>query len=267
MTPPERRPPRFEGHRYPQIIPDPGEIEAGKLAPWSGASRRTNLSLDLVRSQLRDAHRLLGTHVAPDQPEEIGLVADGVPAPITHRSAVLVALFEESGESHVILTRRSFEMRSHRGEIAFPGGRSHEGETPTETALRETQEEVGLDPETVTPYAWLSPIATFASSSAIFPIVGLLDRRPEFVIEPSEVDRVFSATLSDLVADGAFLEERWRRPLTRPGADEDGFFPLYFFKVPDDLIWGATARVLTELLCLVTGAPWPLHHGVDTHSR
>jgi 8-oxo-dGTP pyrophosphatase MutT (NUDIX family) len=267
MMPPERRPPRFEGHRYPQIIPDPGEIEVGALAPWSDAPRRTNLSLELVRSRLRSANRLLGTHLPPDQPEELGLVADGVPTPIMHRSAVLVALFEESGESHVILTRRSFEMRSHRGEISFPGGRSHEGETPTETALREAQEEVGLDPHTVTPYAWLSPIATFASSSAIFPIVGFLHGRPELVIEPSEVDRAFSTTLSDLVADGVFLEERWRRPLTRAGADEDGFFPLHFFKVPDDLIWGATARVLTELLCLVTGVPWPIHHGVDTRSR
>jgi 8-oxo-dGTP pyrophosphatase MutT (NUDIX family) len=267
MTSPERRPPRFEGHRYPQIIPDPGEIEAGALAPWSASSRRQKLSLDLVTSQLRDAKRLLGTHLAPDQPEELGLVADGARSPIVHRSAVLVALFEESGESHVVLTRRSFEMRSHRGEIAFPGGRSHEGETATETALREAQEEVGLDPATVTPCAWLSPIATFASSSAIFPVVGLLDGRPEFVIEPSEVDRAFSVALSDLVADGAFLEERWRRPLTRPGADEEGFFPLYFFKVPDDLIWGATARVLTELLCLVTGTPWPIHHGLDTQSR
>jgi 8-oxo-dGTP pyrophosphatase MutT (NUDIX family) len=267
MTPPERRPPRFEGHRYPQIIPDPGEVEAGAGAPWSAALHRTNLSLDFVRSQLRDAGRLLGTHLAPDQPEELGLVADGVPTPIAHRSAVLVALFEEAGESHVVLTRRSFEMRSHRGEIAFPGGRSHVEETPTETALREAQEEVGLDPHSVSPYAWLSPIATFASGSAIFPIVGLLEHRPEFVIEPSEVDRAFSASLSDLVADGSFLEERWRRPLTRPGADEDGFFPLYFFKVPDDLIWGATARVLTELLCLVTGVSWPIHHGLDGHSR
>ena len=126
MTPSERRPPRFDGHQYPQIIPDPGEIEVGGLAPWSGTSRRKDLSLEHVRAQLRDAHRLLGTDIAPDQPEELALVADGAPAPIRHRSAVLVALFEESGESHVVLTRRSFEMRSHRGEIAFPGGRGHE---------------------------------------------------------------------------------------------------------------------------------------------
>ncbi|MGH3732231.1 MAG: NUDIX hydrolase [Acidimicrobiales bacterium] len=267
MTPPERRPPRFEGHRYPQIIPDPDEIEMGLPAPWSVVSHRANLTLELVARRLAESHHLLNAELARERPEEFGLVADAAPTTIAHRSAVLVALFEESGESHVVLTRRSYDMRSHRGEIAFPGGRSHGGETPTETALREAHEEVGLDPTTVTPFAWLSPIATFASSSAIFPIVGLLPGRPELVIEPSEVDRAFSVALSDLVADEAFLEERWRHSLLRVGADEGGFFPIYFFKVPDDVIWGATARVLTELLSLVTGAPWPTHRDGQEQSR
>jgi 8-oxo-dGTP pyrophosphatase MutT (NUDIX family) len=267
MTPFKGRPARFEGHRYPQIIPDPGEIEPGAPAPWMDSPERTNLSLDHVTERLSDAHRLLGVHDAPDQPEELGFVADDVPTLVTHRSAVLVALFEEAGESHVVLTRRSFAMRSHSGEIALPGGRCHEDETATETALREAQEEVGLDPASVTPFAWLTPIVTFASGSAIYPIVGRLPARPTLVIEPSEVDRAFTVALSDLVADGAFLEERWRRPILRPGADQDGFFPLYFFKVPDDLVWGATARMLTELLCLVTGSPWPIYGGLDGHSR
>ena len=251
MTPPEARPPRFEGHRYPQMIPDPGEILAGGLPPWAGVTNRTNLSLSLVTESFRRAHRLLGIDVAPDWPVE--LVADDVPAPVIQRSAVLVALFEEQGETYVVLTRRSFTMRAHRGEISFPGGRSHEGETPTDTALREAHEEIGLAPSTVAPLAWLSPIATFASGSAIFPIVGTLAERPTFVIQPSEVDRAFSVALSDLVADGAFLEERWRRPEPRPGADAEGFFPLQFFRVPDDVIWGATARVLRELLSIVLG--------------
>jgi hypothetical protein len=77
------------------------------------------------------------------------------------------------------------------------------------------------------------------------------------ITDPAEVDRAFSVSLKDLVAEGAFLEERWRRAVRRPGADEDGYFPIYFFAVPGDVIWGATARVLTELLCLVTGVEWP----------
>jgi 8-oxo-dGTP pyrophosphatase MutT (NUDIX family) len=216
-------------------------------------SSRTNLSLDLVRSKLADARRLLATTSPPEEPLDLALVADATPRAITFRSAVLVALFEEDNETHLVLTRRSFEMRVHRGEIALPGGRSHEHETPVDTALREAQEEVGLEPAAVTPIAWLSPIAAFGSSSSIWPIVGTLERRPELTINPSEVDRAFTVALSDLVAEGAFIEERWRRPILRPGADEDGYFPLLFFKVPGDLIWGATARVLTELLSLVTG--------------
>lgn len=265
MTPPEARPPRFEGHRYPQIIPDPDEVLAGGPPPWADVVNRSNLSLDLVTSRLRDAHRLLGSDAAPDWPVE--LVADDVPAPVNRRSAVLVALFEEDGEAHVVLTRRSFTMRAHRGEISFPGGRSHDHETPTETALREAHEEIGLDPAAVTPVGWLTPIATFASGSAVFPIVGTLVDRPTFVIQPSEVDRAFSVALSDLVEEGAFVEERWRRTEPRAGADADGFFPLQFFRVPDDLIWGATARVLSELLSVVLGVAVGGLGGSSAHSR
>jgi hypothetical protein len=65
-----------------------------------------------------------------------------------------------------------------------------------------------------------------------------------------------------LLADGAFLAERWRRASPRPGADKDGYFPIYFYAVPGDVIWGATARVLTELLCVLTGVAWPDAHRV-----
>jgi 8-oxo-dGTP pyrophosphatase MutT (NUDIX family) len=255
MSPSVGRPERFAGHQYPQIIPDPDEIRPGDPPPWSllAPSARTNLSLDVVRSRLHDARRLLATTSPPELPKDLTPVADAPPTAITFRSAVLAALFEEDGETQIVLSRRSFTMRVHRGEIALPGGRSHEGESAVETALREAREEVGLDPAVVTPIAWLSPIAAFGSSSSIWPIVGFLERRPELTIDPSEVDRVFTVALSDLVAEGAFIEERWRRPILRPGADEDGYYPLYFFKVPGDLVWGATARVLAELLSLVTG--------------
>jgi 8-oxo-dGTP pyrophosphatase MutT (NUDIX family) len=255
MPPPVGRPERFVGHEYPQIIPDPDDIRPGSPSPWSllPASSRTNLSLDLVRSRLKDARRLLTMTSPPEQLTDLALVADAAPSTIIHRSAVLAALFEEDGETQIVLTRRSFSMRVHRGEIALPGGRSHEDETPVETALREAYEEVGLEPAAVAPVGWLTPLAAFGSSSSIWPIVGFLERRPELTIDPGEVDRAFTVALSDLVAEGAFVEERWRRPAVRPGADDDGYYPLYFFKVPGDLIWGATARVITELLSLVTG--------------
>jgi 8-oxo-dGTP pyrophosphatase MutT (NUDIX family) len=253
------RPGRFEGHDYPQVIPEPDEIRAGSPAPWANldAAQREGFTLSLVRERLRDAARTFDASPMPEEPAEIATVADDAERLIVHRSAVLVALFEEEGEVQVILTRRARNLSSHRGEIALPGGRSDHDETPVATALREAREEVGLDSVLVAPFGWLSPIVTFASGSAIWPVVGTLERRPELVIDPGEVERVFTVALRDLAADGAFLEERWRRLPARPGTDREGFFPIYFYRVPYDVIWGATARVLTELLCIVTESKWP----------
>jgi len=82
------------------------------------------------------------------------------------------------------------------------------------------------------------------------------------VTDPSEVDRAFTVSLAELLADGTFLEERWRRQLAQRTSGPDGYFPIYFYRVPGDLIWGATARVLTELLCVVTGVEWPEAKGL-----
>ncbi|MHB8379840.1 MAG: NUDIX hydrolase [Acidimicrobiales bacterium] len=263
MTANGERPARFVGHHYPQTIPDPEDVQPGALAPWSAlpASVRSGLSLHVVHASLAREHRLLATDPFPDAAQELSFVADALPSPTTSRSAVLVALFEEEGETSVVLTRRALSMRHHGGEIALPGGRSEDGESSVETALREAKEEIGLDPSTITPLAWLSPIVSFASGSSIWPVVGFLPGRPEFAIDPAEVDRAFTVTLAELVADDAFVEERWRRGILRPGADADGYFPIHFYKVPGDVVWGATARVLSELLSLVTGVSWAPERG------
>ncbi len=250
---------RFDGHIYPQSVPEPDEIAEGGPAPWAhlALARRRSLSLETVLDRLERSNRNLSTSEVPGDPAEMTAIADLRGEPIMRRSAVLAALFEEDGDVNVVLTRRSFELRFHRGEIALPGGASDPGENPLHTALRETREEVGIAESQVHPTAWLSPIVTFASGSVIWPFVGTLRQRPSMVIDPHEVDRAFTVSLSELLSDGAFLEERWRRQVSRPGSDSDGYFPMYFFRVPDDLIWGATARVLTELLCIVTDVQWP----------
>ncbi len=136
------------------------------------------------------------------------------PAP----SAVLVALFEEAGEARTVLTRRSSGLRAHAGEVSFPGGRIDPGESPLEAARREAAEEVGLDPAAVRPAGWLRPLATFSSMSLIVPVVAVLDRRPSLSANEAEVARVFDVALADLVADGAFSEERWTVPGRVAGA-------------------------------------------------
>ncbi|HVF31730.1 MAG TPA: CoA pyrophosphatase [Acidimicrobiales bacterium] len=161
-------------------------------------------------------------------------------------SAVLCAVWEEDGEARVLLTRRTAWLRSHSGQVAFPGGRVEPGETLAEAALRESEEEVGLDPASVEVIGRLSRMHTISSGAGIFPFVGVLPGgRPTVDANPDEVDRVFDVALGELMADGVFHEEVWGL------ADTER--PIYFFDVAGETVWGATARMLVELLLLVIG--------------
>jgi len=265
VSPDSSFPTRFSGHAYPQAIPVPDEIRPGRRAPWSELSldARSTLTLTLVEERLRARERHFSTSPLPSEVGELRVVADDVDQVITRASAVLVALFERDGETRVILTRRSAQLRSHRGEVSFPGGRSDRDEDPVTTALREAEEEVALHANQLMVVGWLSPLVTLASGSAIWPIVATLDDEPVLVANPDEVEHVFSVSLAELASEGTYLEERWRRATTRPGADDEGFFPISFFKVAHDVIWGATARILIELLCVALDVPWPDEHRFD----
>jgi 8-oxo-dGTP pyrophosphatase MutT (NUDIX family) len=174
---------------------------------------------------------------------------------------VLVVLFadEPGAEARVLLTRRSKALRFHQGEVSFPGGRLEAGETPERAALREAYEEVNLNPGSVEVVGQLSSLLTFSSQTLVTPVVGFLTGRPVLYPSPSEVERVFDVELSTLVSDGVFREERWGggelpgAALQRLDAADDGTFPVWFFELDGDTVWGATARVLVELLKTVLG--------------
>jgi 8-oxo-dGTP pyrophosphatase MutT (NUDIX family) len=190
-----------------------------------------------------DVERVLGPPIVVSE--------TGVPAAREVNAGVLAALFEEDGEARLILTRRSTGLRTHRGEVSFPGGRMDPGEGPLETALREAYEEVGLDPALVTAVGWIHPVLTLVSASLIMPVLATLAERPQLVPNPTEVERVFDVSLAELADPSVFHEERWRIPgRTIPGTD-DNSFPVWFFEVAGELIWGATARMLHELLSVV----------------
>jgi 8-oxo-dGTP pyrophosphatase MutT (NUDIX family) len=161
-------------------------------------------------------------------------------------SAVLAPLFDEAGEAHVVLTRRAQHLRSHRGEVSFPGG----GEEPDDvdlraTALREASEETGLDPASVEVIGELDHLQTITSRSFIVPFVGALPGRPALQPNPHEVERILFVPLSELLDDGVFREERWGlAPMDRP---------IWFFEIEGDTVWGATAAMLRNLLVIVTG--------------
>ena len=159
----------------------------------------------------------------------------------TRESAVLVPVFEEDGEAWLLVTRRAQHLRNHRGEISFPGGRKDEGETLVETALREAEEEVGLDPATVEIVGELDHLTTISTGAAIVPYVGVLPGRPtDLVPNPDEVELVLTVPFAELLREDTYHGELWHLW----GADRE----MAFFDVVGDTIWGATARMIHGLL-------------------
>jgi 8-oxo-dGTP pyrophosphatase MutT (NUDIX family) len=160
--------------------------------------------------------------------------------PDARPSAVLVLLTDVGSGPEVLLTRRSWTLSSHRGEISFPGGRMDPGETPLDTALREANEEVGLDPSLVTVHGELEHLDTFVSRSYIVPKVGTVDARLDLTARTSEVERVLWVPLAEFTRSDTHRSEHW--------GDRPGDRPLHFFELDDETVWGATARILVDLL-------------------
>lgn len=160
------------------------------------------------------------------------------------RAAVLVALYLNEGELHAVFTRRREDLRRHAGEISFPGGRYDEGEPSlVATALREAHEEIGLNPETVEVLGALQPTPTIATGYAVYPFVGMIEPGGRWTLSAREVAEVLELSISNLQRGYA------RRRLVRRG------LPIRTdtYLVGGDLIWGATARILADLLDRVAG--------------
>jgi 8-oxo-dGTP pyrophosphatase MutT (NUDIX family) len=155
------------------------------------------------------------------------------------QAAVLVPLYEdERGDLHAVFTRRRHDLRRHAGEISFPGGRRDDGETLMDTALREAHEEVGLPPQAVHVVGALPPTPTFVTNYAIYPFVGVIERGFEWVIEQAEVAEVLELKLDEL--SSGYGERR----LVRKGIP----FRTPTFEAGGHVVWGATARILKDLL-------------------
>jgi 8-oxo-dGTP pyrophosphatase MutT (NUDIX family) len=160
--------------------------------------------------------------------------------PGARHSAVLVVLAPSAQGVEVLLTRRSMDMRTHRGEISFPGGRLDPGETAAEAALREAHEEVGLDPSLVRVEGELEHLNTIVSRSYIVPVIASLAAPVDVQPASPEVDRVLWVPLVEFTRPDTYRSERWGTPPT------DRL--LHFFELDDETVWGATASVMVQLL-------------------
>jgi 8-oxo-dGTP pyrophosphatase MutT (NUDIX family) len=168
-------------------------------------------------------------------------------------AAVLVALFEEGDQTRVVLTRRSEDLRTHRGQVSFPGGRLDAGESALDAALREAEEEIGLDPGAVEVVGWLHPLFT-ANAALVLPVVGVLTERPALTPNPAEVARAFDVELAELTGEGVYRRDNWD-PYAPWSTEAPQLRELWYFDVDGERVWGATARMLHELALLALGLP------------
>ena len=153
-------------------------------------------------------------------------------------AAVLVPLFVSDGALHAVFTRRRDDLRRHAGEISFPGGRQDDDESDLRlTALREADEEIGLPPDAVELIGALQPTPTIATNYAVYPFVGLIEPGHEWKPSAAEVAAVLEFSLDDL-RNGYERQRMLRRGIP---------FRTDVYVVGEDLIWGATARMLTDL--------------------
>lgn len=169
---------------------------------------------------------------------------DGAPA-LTDRparpAAVLLPLVD-GGEPSVVFTKRTEHLPRHPGEISFPGGMRHDGDADLlATALRETEEELGLPRRLVDVLGTLQPLETFTTGLTIVPFVGALEADPTFTANPGEIAVVLEFPLSRL------LEVEQRMSWEHEGTTYHG----HVYELDGHTIWGATARILNEFLGLI----------------
>lgn len=158
-------------------------------------------------------------------------------------ASVLIPLVARDAGLQVLLTRRTAHLRDHAGQISFPGGRAEPGDADAAaTALREAQEEVGLDPASVEVIGHL-PAYTTVTSYVVTPVVGLVHPPFDLRVDPGEVDEAFEVPLAFLMNPAHHRRHEWemegirRRFLSMPWQGPGG---EYF-------IWGATAAMLRNL--------------------
>jgi 8-oxo-dGTP pyrophosphatase MutT (NUDIX family) len=173
--------------------------------------------------------------------------ATRIRVPGRRHAGVLVPLYLDPERAvHAVFTRRREDLRRHPGEVSFPGGRRDEGDADLcATALRETHEEIGLPPDAVELVGALQPTPTFVTDYAIYPFVGLIEPGFAWSLAHAEVARVLELPLEAVRAGYA------RRRLVRRGLP----FRTDTYVVGDELIWGATARIVADLLDRVPPPP------------
>ena len=168
------------------------------------------------------------------------------------RAAVLVPIVDDGGPLRLLLTRRTEDLPTHAGQVAFPGGLVEPGEDePAGTALREAEEEIDLPKGEVEVLGLLDDFPTRTDTVAVTPVVGVLRHLPQLRALAAEVARIFDIPIHDLVR-----ADRWS---WREAARGDGRLWIYYFLHEGETLWGLSARIVLHLLEVSDlGSPVPL---------
>ena len=160
-------------------------------------------------------------------------------------AAVLVPITDRDGRPHLVFTKKSDSVPHHKGQFSFPGGVVEQRDASrVEAALREAWEEIRLPADAVEVLGLLDDTETRATSFIITPVVGIVTERVDFVPDGREIERVIEVPLDRLADPSIFRAETW----TRDGEAHE----VYFYQVaPDDVVWGATARIVKQFLDLL----------------
>jgi 8-oxo-dGTP pyrophosphatase MutT (NUDIX family) len=201
------------------------ELLAGRLKePLPGRTAQSRFEPELS----------FGRHYAP-------------PPPDARPAAVMLLLYPEQDAWHLPCTLRPETLSAHGGQVSLPGGLIEPGELSDEAALRELEEELGVDRAAVQMLGKLSPLYLFVSNFSVQPWVAVVEQRPEFRPSPDEVEEVLEVPIEYLVD-----QSHWGTHVHR---HRDLSFSAPHFIWKGHRIWGATSMILSELVALVEEVP------------
>lgn len=159
-------------------------------------------------------------------------------------SSVLLLLFPEGEQIYICLIKRPSTMTHHPGQISFPGGKVEKEDHSAEmTALREAQEEVGVNPSFIQILGKLSELYVEVSKFLIHPFLAWADQKPEFLLNTDEVEELILFPLTDFIANETILETELNT--------FSGLLRVKYYPFNSEIIWGATAMILSELIEII----------------
>jgi 8-oxo-dGTP pyrophosphatase MutT (NUDIX family) len=157
---------------------------------------------------------------------------------------VMILLYEQDARIHFPLIKRAEYVGAHSGQISLPGGKAEPGERPVDAALRECQEEIGIDSASISVLGQLSDFFVMPSNFMVTPVIGVLHERPVFKPDSYEVVRILEADIASIIHDGAMKQKEilaaGKYRMIAPHFEIDG-----------EIVWGATAMMLNEFRLIV----------------